>query len=221
MPIIAKVDPDNRIPIKRFGPRVQGHISVRGTGNVLRIAESAKTPNFRMNITGNGNRVIIGKDCRLNVVAIYMEGDDQTITIGDETTFEDVAIICNEGCNVSIGTDCMFSRDVWIRSTDAHSVLDRQTGERLNRAASVSIGDHVWIGQGVTVGKGVSIAPDCVIGFGSFVSRSIEESGVIAAGTPALVKRTGITWDRRRLAQLEPEHHWRNRPSSAAADSAE
>jgi acetyltransferase-like isoleucine patch superfamily enzyme len=99
----------------------------------------------------------------------------------------------------------MFSRKIEVRTTDAHSVVDRQTRRRLNPASSVTIGDHVWVGLGAVINKGSSVPADSVVGAMSFVNRSFEEEGVILAGIPAKVIRTGITWNRGRNARYTQE----------------
>lgn len=42
--------------------------------------------------------------------------------------------------------------------------------------------------------KGVSIPDNSVIGVGSVVTKSFNESNVIIAGNPAVVKKQGIHW---------------------------
>lgn len=93
----------------------------------------------------------------------------------------------------------MFSYDITVRTTDAHSILDYTTRERINYGSSISIGDHVWVGASALISKGVCIPNDCIIGARSFVNRTITEEHTIIAGSPAKIVRTGVTWDRERL----------------------
>ncbi|MBO3758410.1 acyltransferase [Ciceribacter sp. L1K22] len=105
----------------------------------------------------------------------------------------------------------MLSRYVEIRTTDAHSVIDRKTGERLNLAGPVTIGDHVWIGMGAIISKGVTIGDDNIVGARSFVTKSFVGSGTIIAGAPAKVIKSGVTWSRllrKRYSEAEMEA-WR------------
>ncbi|MBR0557045.1 acyltransferase [Ciceribacter sp. L1K23] len=90
----------------------------------------------------------------------------------------------------------MLSRHIEIHTTDAHSVIDRETGERFDLGGPVTIGDHVWIGMGAIISKGVTIGDDNIVGARSFVTKSFVDSGTIIAGAPAKVIKTGVTWSR-------------------------
>ncbi|MGP9675263.1 MULTISPECIES: acyltransferase [unclassified Halomonas] len=189
----------------------------------------------RITITGENNSVFIGNNVKLNVI-ITIQGDDnvveitdnsvvrgqilvkgknQRVSIGSNTTFQSVYILCQEGCNIEIGDWCMFSRDIEIRTTDAHSVVDVETRERINQPASVTIGNHVWVGVGSLISKGACIPNDSIVGAYSFVNKKFTEENVLLAGTPAEIVRQGVTWNRGRKpkfskAQLE---HWKEPPS--------
>ncbi|MBB4642378.1 acyltransferase [Rhizorhapis suberifaciens] len=182
----------------------------RGSGNIIDIGEGAKF-NGNILIRGDNNKITIGKQCQWKG-QIVVKGNGQTVHIGDHSTSRDCYILCQENCNVTIGKWCMFSRQVEVRTTDAHSVIDRQTGERLNGAQSVSIGDHVWIGVGALINKGAFVPSDSIVGAMSFVSRRFDEEGVLIAGVPADIIRRGITWDRSRKKKykLDQLDHWRN-----------
>ena len=82
----------------------------------------------------------------------------------------------------------MFSSNIAIVTGDSHSILDNN-GKRINPSASISISDHVWVGQKVIITKGVYIAKDCVIGAGAVVTKDIPEYSV-AAGVPAKVVKS-------------------------------
>jgi acetyltransferase-like isoleucine patch superfamily enzyme len=146
---------------------------------------------------------------------LLVKGDGQSVKIGKNTTFQSVYILCQESCNVEIGEWCMFSRDIEIRTTDAHSVVDVKTRQRINKPTSVKIGNHVWVGVGSLISKGSQIPNDSIVGAYSFVNKKFTEENVLIAGTPAKIVRHGVTWNRGRKpkftqAQLE---HWKEPPS--------
>ena len=97
--------------------------------------------------------MVIGENCHFGG-KIVVKDHSQTVVFGDHSTSVSVCILCQEGANVRIGRWCMLSRDIEIRTTDAHSVIDRETGKRLNTPASITIGDHVWVGVGAIINKG-------------------------------------------------------------------
>jgi UDP-3-O-[3-hydroxymyristoyl] glucosamine N-acyltransferase len=167
---------------------------ISGKGNLLRIG-SGTWFHAKVYFTGDNNRVLIGDNARF-VGRIIVNGSGQTIVFGDKSTATDLYILCAEGCDVRIGRDCMFSRRTEIRTTDAHSVVDRQSGKRLNLPGAVDIGDHVWVGVGSIVSKGAAVPTDSVVAAMSFVNARFSEEGVILAGVPAAIVRRGVTWNR-------------------------
>lgn len=72
-------------------------------------------------------------------------------------------------------------------------------GARINPSKSISIGEHVWIGNRVIITKGVSIPNDCVVGTGAIVTHPVAESHSVIAGVPAKVVKHNINWDALRL----------------------
>lgn len=185
--------------------------TIRLYGNQNQI-ELPKTSSFTGHITiqGHGNRILIGENCRLKG-EFLVKGSNQTVTVGEGTTFESVYVLCLERCDITIGRWCMFSRGIEVRTSDSHSLIRRRDGRRLNQAASVVVGDHVWVGLDSILNKGSVIPEDCVVGAKSFVNKAFSESGVILAGTPATIVKRGVTWSRtrkRRLSQDEMEA-WR------------
>jgi acetyltransferase-like isoleucine patch superfamily enzyme len=89
----------------------------------------------------------------------------------------------------------MFSTDIHMDVSDMHPIYDRATGERINPARAIHIGDHVWLGTRVLVNKGARIGEGAVIGAGSMVAGQIPPH-TLAVGTPARVVRENIAWRR-------------------------
>lgn len=120
------------------------------------------------------------------VARIVVEGHCNSIRIG--------ANHCLAGRIVSECNDGMID----IGSSNNHSIIDVASGKRINRCKPISIGDHVWIGRQATILKGTVIGSHSIIGAGSIVRGTIPDHS-LAAGSPAKVIRSGVTWDRRRL----------------------
>ncbi len=190
-----------------------------GPGNQIRIGKSLLTQT-RIRIQGHGNVVSIGNGCRLHDLKILVVGDSLRVEISDNchvrgkiiaedvgsrveigagTTIINALLTAHEGTHVRIGNDCMFADLVGVRAGDMHSILDATTGARLNPSRSIDIERHVWLCAGVTVLKGCQIGAGTVVGGFSVVTVSLPP-GVLAVGTPAKVIRTGITWQRERIA---------------------
>lgn len=127
-----------------------------------------------------------------------MEDDRSSIMIGEDFTMESGHIASTEGENIFIGDDCMFSNDVEIRNGDSHPILDKETGKRTNNAASVTIGNHVWITAHVRILKGAVIPDGSIIGNSSVLSGKFKDNNSIYAGMPAKQVKTNIMWERDR-----------------------
>lgn len=47
----------------------------------------------------------------------------------------------------------MLSTGITIRTVDSHSIIDENTGQRINFGEDVVISDHVWIGADAKIKK--------------------------------------------------------------------
>lgn len=173
---------------------------VIGDDNSVVIGPDCILDSVTFHIRGNGHRVRIGPGCRIKGPSVlWLEDEACTLEIGAASTFEGVHIAVTEpGSTIRVGDDCMFAYDIEIRSGDSHPIISVDTGERLNPAQDVSIGDHVWVGVGAKILKGASVAACSVVATGAIVTLGSPEEGVILAGIPAVVARSGITWRRER-----------------------
>lgn len=193
-----------------------------GSGNIFDIPEDAKGT-IQINVSGNNNHVKITNLRRVDSLKITIDGDfgafymdpfrignlsigiknGSTIKIGKGTSIEGAYILADHATNVSIGEDCMLSYNVQIRTTDAHGIYSVDTGERMNPASSISIADHVWIGQAALISKGTKISRNSVVGASSFIQSKEFPPSCIVAGSPAKLIREGIIWDRREAERVE------------------
>ncbi len=89
-------------------------------------------------------------------------------------------------CNtVHLGNDVLLAPKVQIYTAYHPTNPElRLSGKEL--AASVVIGDNVWLGGGVIVCPGVAIGSNVTVGAGSVVTKDIP-SNVVAAGNPCRI----------------------------------
>lgn len=165
---------------------------------------------------GSGSRIVFGDGCILNHMALNVEAGNATFIIGpgshirgryfigNKSTIEfsentvinrHVQMTATEGADISIGASCLIS-DISMSTTDWHSIIDVETGDRINPAKSIKIEDNVWLGEGVTIQKGVTIGSGCIIGARSVVTKPIRPN-CLAVGIPAKVIRENVTWNRK------------------------
>lgn len=88
---------------------------------------------------------------------------------------------------VEIGNNVRMNNYFTLLTHDfATSVLTNKYGEFLPSSGKVKIGNNVYFAQRCTVMKGVTIGDNCIIGYGSLVTKDIPSNSVVA-GSPAKV----------------------------------
>lgn len=176
-------------------------IDIVGDNNTVSFARGCFLRCLAIQIRGNCHSVSIGKSVRVNGTSvIWLEDDSCRVTVGGGTTFESVHLAAVEsGSEIEIGKDCMFANGIDVRTSDSHSILDPRTGKRLNPAASVKIGDHVWVGAHSSILKGVTIGNGSVVGSRAVVTKSFHEEHCLILGSPAQQNNRRVAWCRERL----------------------
>lgn len=144
----------------------------------------------------NCNVFIEGGSTNIPHCHIEVRGSGSEIIIKKGFTSEQVSLKACEGRKIVIGEDCMFSAGIYISTTDFHSIIDANTGARLNPAKDVIIGNHVWLAHGVSVLKGSIIPDNVVVGKSSTIAGKLDESNSVYVGTPAKMVKSGVNWKR-------------------------
>lgn len=176
-------------------------ITIDGENNVVRLGSGTRL-GVNMTIRGSGNTVEIGEACHLHGFMNVLCSNAR-LKIGDGVTMVQGSIQLHEPGEIVIGDDCMISSQVYISLSDIHPIYDRGTGQRINPAASVVIGDHVWAGLRCMIMKGARIGDGGVIAAGAIVSGQTPPNAIVA-GVPGRVVRENIAW-RRDFSQPAPE----------------
>jgi acetyltransferase-like isoleucine patch superfamily enzyme len=176
-----------------------------GNRNRIIIKPGCLINNVTFFIRGDGHRILIKSHCRFNGGgSIWLEGENCSLEIGRQSTFENVHLALTEqGSKLSIGRNCMFAYSIEVRTGDSHSVISRETNERINHAKDINIGDHVWVAAHCIILKGVSIAADSIVATGAVVTKSFDAGGIVIGGNPAVILKEGITWSRERLRRRD------------------
>jgi len=213
IPIFGKLPGQVKKIFKRKTPSIQGLnnkivnlgalnkvvFDIIGNDNNIEIGNNTIIKSTLIYIRGNHHKLIIEGECYMGGGELWIEDSNCSLIIHEHTTIERAHLAVTEPFSVlEIHKDCMLARYVEIRTGDSHSIIELETGKRINKAASVYLGEHVWIGAHSKILKGVSISNNSVIGTASVVTTDIPAYSV-AAGIPAKVIRSGIDWNRDRL----------------------
>ena len=195
-------------------------IVVRGCDNRVHVGASYLRDAV-MTVTGSGNRITIDDACTLRGARFICEDNGNAIAIGATTEVAGpTEFAALEGTNISVGSDCLFSGGIHIRTGDSHTLTDLK-GRRINPSRDVSIGEHVWVGRGVTILKGGALADSSVVGAEAVVTKAFETPHVVVAGNPARVVRTGVDWRAERIDCSDasiPEEGAQESPTSSFVD---
>lgn len=103
---------------------------------------------------------------------------------------------------VYIKNDCVISSQVSFITHD-HSI-NKVTDKGSNLFGKIVIGNNCFVGQRSTILYGVELADNIIVGSGSVVVSSFQESNIIIAGNPA--RKIG-TWDSFRAKYEEKAAH--------------
>lgn len=106
---------------------------------------------------------------------------------------------------VEIGNYVRINRNFTLITHDGgYYVLLNKYHEFIPQSGKVKIGNNVYFGRNCSVFKGVTIGDNCIIGFGSIVTRDIP-TGSVAVGAPAKVVGTIEDYYAKRCKKSIPE----------------
>lgn len=158
----------------------------------LFIAKGVKLVNCDIRIQGKNCQFIVEEGSTIRSTQIEILGDGSSIKIGKDSKIgHNSYISAKEGKQLTIGDECMLSRNVKVMTSDGHPLF--QDGKIINQAKDIVIGNHVWLADNVSILKGVNIGSNSVVGINSTLTKGIPEKS-IAVGNPARVVKENIDW---------------------------
>lgn len=198
-------DPQNSISVHPDDlDRVR--ISLTGKGNAIRVGKLREgRGKVDLRIFGDGCVIDIAEDVSVGqdlTVVLGMDHPhhgaitDAAFVLGAHTRIESgKACVLTSHARIEVGEKCLLSVGVTLYNTDAHPVYRLGSDVPVNRARTLHVGDHVWLGAHVTVLKNTVIPDDCIVGWGSVVAGRFGQSHCALGGIPAKVIAEGVTWD--------------------------
>ena len=180
----------NNLIIALISAKIRKNKIVFGKNVVLRYC--------RLEIHGSGNIVIIGDNCKLSGLRVYINSGQNKLEIGKNTIVnasKEQRTLFNpcDGGEIIIGEKCLFSNSIEMHTTDYHKIM--VNGQRTNPPHNIHIGAHCWIGLQCLILKGTTIADNVVVGARSMLNKEIAESNVVVVGNPAKIVKRDVTWD--------------------------
>lgn len=187
-----------------------------GNDNTIKVHEKTKFPRTT-HITCTGNNLFsIDKTFEdINIVIPYPMSNGSKVIIGKNFSCGITFFRVHKEPNleIKIGDNCMFSENINLKPSDAHTIYNKNTKEILNYPQNIEIGNHVWVGRNATVLKGSYIPENSIIAIGAIYTKSsykkdpdknFEElsGGYIFAGIPAKMINSNINWDRKHTSEI-------------------
>ena len=151
--------------------------------------------------------IVVGKNCRVVIlgnVTVWVSLKILTLNqnevhIGRNFDVRSADLVCKPepGVNIRIGDDFLGSSQLLFRPSDGHTIYSLETKKPLNEPKSgIRVGNHVWFGQRVTCLKDAVVPDNCIVSFGSIVTRQVFPSNAVLGGVPAKVLKTGVNWSK-------------------------
>lgn len=98
--------------------------------------------------------------------------------------------------SVVFGKKARLGWEVIVMDTGFHPLVIMETGKRTKASSPIKIGDYNWFGSRCVILHGVETPERCIFAFGSILTKKITcEPYSLLAGTPPIVKKTGIYID--------------------------
>lgn len=161
------------------------NIIFEGEGNVVFLCENALLNNSQIYLCENENVLFIAHseicaDITLLGWSLCYIGNRNYLN----PTRAKSMITLAEHKNLIIGDDNLISWACEFENFDWHYIYDSK-GKRINKAKSIYIGDHCWIGQNAKFLKGAFLASGVILGARSICVNKSYHSNAIYAGAGA------------------------------------
>jgi len=190
-----------RIYINHFNTKLTNLVACKKSiiqfekGSSLEIKGKLKFNVSRFKHNKEHGYLFLSKNSKLIVEDVFLIwrgadiflGDNAILQLGSGYVMDNLKIQCLK--NIKIGNDVAISRDVVIRDSDSHDILD---GKHI-QTQSIEIGDHVWIGLNCIILKGVKIGSGSIVAAGTVVTKSFPPNSLIG-GIPAKILKSNVEW---------------------------
>ncbi|MDR0937302.1 MAG: acyltransferase [Oscillospiraceae bacterium] len=168
-------------------------IQFKGKGNILAVPGGvAELQNCAISFNGDNSLVVLSASYNPYALVLSL-WNNSSFYSGRNNYFNGrLNLQCSEQANIFIGSGCLFSTGVLLRTGDVHLIFDVETHKRTNFAKSIYVGDHVWIGQDAKIWKNTHIGSGSIIGTEAVVAGKRVPSNTAWGGNPARQLKSGV-----------------------------
>ena len=174
-------------------------VEFHGENNSVIIEEGCLISDYTIKFLSSNSSFKIGHSHQIRRCihnGIIDLGYGCSVILGNNVTAPfGVYMTCSEKTSITVGNDCTFAAGTLVRADDSHMIFDIVSGKRSNPSRSVSLGNHVWVGERAGILSGASIGDGCVVGFQSVVKGKYPNNCLVA-GNPSIIRKKNIAWDR-------------------------
>ena len=175
-------------------------INIKGTGNTITIDKNITNDSkIKIKINGNNNNINIGGSKSMFGINLSIGFDGNVVNntkflFGTNNHTQPIQCVLEEdNTSITIGNNNLISWGLEIRNSDSHTILNHD-GDIINKAESITIGNHVWIGHDCLILKNTSIPDECVVGTHTIVTKKFTEPNCLLVGIPAKIVKQNIQW---------------------------
>lgn len=170
----------------------EGRITFEGHHNHVAIGRGSSCNGLSILCRSHGT-IHVGDHVRLETLHVFLLAAAKLI-VGEHTAFVgDASIAAHEARDITIGHNCLIAGGVSFTVSDMHSIVDVETGERVNPPRPIHVGHRFWLGTKATLLKGATIGDGSIVAAHALVSGAVPANALVG-GIPAKVLRTNVTW---------------------------
>lgn len=168
----------------------------------IRFVNSPKTFGVKIGFGGSDGIVERKGEICLDGGCIYFEGKADFCK---GTSLRNEGIIhfgnnffANRNCTIwcskeiKFGDNVLLGWNVVFRDSDGHLIIDNGNPRPVN--GNIHIGNHCWICSETHILKNSGLGDDCVLAYGSILTRIYDERNVLYTGIPARPQKRNINW---------------------------
>ncbi|HEY4400343.1 MAG TPA: hypothetical protein VGM95_07445 [Lactobacillaceae bacterium] len=173
-------------------------ITFHGENNHLVVNGAVNISAGKLTFFGNNSLVYIEDYPIRKLPMDLFISNSAYIYIGENNFFNGIVrLVASEQTNIFIGRDNLFSTDGSLETTDVHLLYDLESGQRINNAADIFIGDHNWFGREFFVGKKAIVGSGSVFARRSLLTGKYYPSHTLWGGSPAKLLKENVSFDSR------------------------